>query len=210
MQTQTSTAARIRFLEAEESARTAECAALEALNVLEECRFGTSGGAPASAAAIAAAVAAEEEARWTASEAWDNASMLEDGALEEAFTEFSYATYARYRRHGWPAEGAMDCVGRAAGNARAAPGLAAIRASRARLTAAALNLTAGDNDVYVVEMVIGGVTYLYDKDGGYAGIPHLLLTRDEQEPIGTYDAQSGEIIFHDFEEEEEEVQQPQR
>ena len=205
MQTQTQVRARIRFLEAEDAAAAAECVYFEALNVLEELRFGDAtdgGGTPASAIALASAVAAEEElARKEAVKAWDAAKKLERDAIEEAFTEFAFSTYARYDRRGWSPQAAMDCVARA-GESGFGGGLAEIRASRARLE---------EGTVGVHEKVIDGVTYLYDEAGGFAGLPHLLLTPGEQ-PVGTYDVQSGEIIFLNFEEvEEEEVrQQPQR
>ena len=60
-----------------------------------------------------------------------------------------------------------------------------------------------EKSVDVVEMEIDGVTYLYDKEGSYAGVPHLLLTQGG-DPIGTYDLSSGKIIYQDFEVDEEE------
>ena len=50
----------------------------------------------------------------------------------------------------------------------------------------------------MVEKEIDGETSLYDEAGGYAGVPHLLLT-PEGDPIGTYDVESGKVIFQDFE-----------
>ena len=55
--------------------------------------------------------------------------------------------------------------------------------------------------VDVVEKEIDGKTYLYDEAGGYAGVPHLLLT-PEGDPIGIYDVESGKVIFQDFDEDE--------
>ena len=230
MQTQTSTFARIRFLAAEKVAAAAECAAREALNVLEELRFGehlVAVDEVVRVRALASAVATEEEARTKAAKAWEDAHELEDGATEEAFTEFAFSTYARYDRRGWSPQAAMDCVARA-GECGFGPGLVEIRASRARLSVEhaaerapaggfpAADFMSGEGDgelvsVDVVEMEIDGVTYLYDEAGEYAGIPHLLLTQSG-DPIGIYDVQSGEIIYQDFEvaEEEEVRQQPQR
>ena len=50
----------------------------------------------------------------------------------------------------------------------------------------------------VVEKEIGGVTYLYDEGGEFAGVPHLLMTHD-QEPVGVFDVESGKVIFQEFE-----------
>ena len=55
-----------------------------------------------------------------------------------------------------------------------------------------------EDGLEVVQKEIDGETYLYDEAGGYAGVPHLLLT-PEGDPIGTYDIESGKVIFQDFE-----------
>jgi len=56
-------------------------------------------------------------------------------------------------------------------------------------------------EVEVVEKEIDGVTYLYDESGGFAGIPHLVLTT-EQEPVGVYDPEQDHVVFQEFEVEE--------
>ena len=56
-------------------------------------------------------------------------------------------------------------------------------------------------EVEVVEKVIDGVTYLYDESGGFAGIPHLVLT-PEQQPVGVYDPEQDHVVFQEFEVEE--------
>ena len=58
-----------------------------------------------------------------------------------------------------------------------------------------------EEEVEVVEKVIDGVTYLYDESGGFAGIPHLVLT-PEQQPVGVYDPEQDHVVFQEFEVEE--------
>jgi len=58
-----------------------------------------------------------------------------------------------------------------------------------------------EGEVVVVEKEIDGVTYLYDESGGFAGIPHLVLT-PEQQPVGVYDPEQDHVVFQEFEVEE--------
>ena len=67
--------------------------------------------------------------------------------------------------------------------------------------AVARALAQAGREVVVVEKEIDGVTYLYDESGGFAGIPHLVLT-PEQQPVGVYDPEQDHVVFQEFEVEE--------
>ena len=47
---------------------------------------------------------------------------------------------------------------------------------------------------------VDGKSYLYDEDGDYSGINHLLLT-EEGTPVGTYDKETNKVTILEFEEE---------
>ena len=57
-----------------------------------------------------------------------------------------------------------------------------------------------EEEVELPTIEVDGVTFLYDEDGSYSGVNHLLLT-EEGTPVGTYDKETNKVTILEFEEE---------
>ena len=57
-----------------------------------------------------------------------------------------------------------------------------------------------EEEVELPTIEVDGVSFLYDEDGSYSGVNHLLLT-EEGTPVGTYDKETNKVTIQEFEEE---------
>ena len=57
-----------------------------------------------------------------------------------------------------------------------------------------------EEEMELPDIEVDGKVYLYDEDGAYSGINHLLLT-EEGSPVGTYDKETNKVTILEFEEE---------